>query len=114
MEFTPEALKKTVEIINGDGHTIFKPEAFLEAGLPREFVDKFTQTHESDRHNPKEMIFNKAGEVLMFSTGVYGLDLILGICRTLDLPLNQALMGRGFRARNACEALTKYLEEQGK
>jgi len=32
-----------------DGHTIFKPEGFLDAGLPKEVVEHLTRRHASDR-----------------------------------------------------------------
>ena len=57
-----------------DGHTIFKPEAFLDAGLPKPVVDHFTRKHGSDG-SPKGTIFVQ-GQPVKELAGVYGLDLL--------------------------------------
>jgi hypothetical protein len=42
-----ETIEKVVAI--GDGHTLFEPDAYIEAGLPEDIVSGFTQTHVSQR-----------------------------------------------------------------
>jgi len=42
-----ETIRNTVKL--GDGHTLFEPSAYLEAGLPEEVVDHLKETHVSKR-----------------------------------------------------------------
>lgn len=46
-----------------DGHTLFKPEAFVEAGVPETVVKLFTKTHRSKR-TPNYTVVEKLGEAL--------------------------------------------------
>ena len=93
-----------------DGWTIFKPEAFLDAGLPKEVVDYVTHTHGSDG-SPKGTIFVE-GEPVKALTGVYGLDLLRFLANALDIEYRRA-MGRGFEAQNIQAALKQHCESTG-
>ena len=88
-----------------DGHTIFKPEAFLDAGLPKEVVDHLTHTHGSDG-SPKGTIFVK-GEPVKELAGVYGLDMLRFLADALGVEYRRA-MGRGFEAQNIHAALRQH------
>ena len=85
-----------------DGHTIFKPEAFLDAGLPKTVVDYVTHNHASDG-SPKGTIFVK-GQPVDDLSGVYGLDLLRFLADALGVEYRRA-MGRGFEAQNIQSAL---------
>jgi hypothetical protein len=85
-----------------DGHTIFKPEAFIDAGLPREVVDHLTRNHGSDG-SPKGTIFVR-GEPVKELSGVYGLDMLRFLANALGVEYRNA-MGRGFEAQNIQSAL---------
>jgi hypothetical protein len=89
-----------------DGHTIFKPEAFTEAGLPAEVTGLFTRKYKSDG-SPKGTIFVN-GQPVKELTGVYGLDLLRFIASALDVEYRQAI-GRGFEAQNIQTALRQHL-----
>ena len=89
-----------------DGHTIFKPEAFTDAGLPAEVTQLFTRTYKSDG-SPKGTIFVK-GQPVKTLAGVYGLDLLRFIASALGVEYRQA-MGRGFEAQNIQIALRQRL-----
>lgn len=89
------------EAIKVDGHTIYKPEKFLDAGLDATVVTAFTKYHQSGEH-PKEQIHvgNKAVEAL---AGVYGLEVLEFIAGVFDVESWK--MGRGSRAEHLCEQL---------
>jgi hypothetical protein len=89
-----------------DGHTIFKPEAFTDAGLPPEITQLFTRNYKSDG-SPKGTIFAK-GQPVKELAGVYGLDLLRFIASALGVEYRQA-MGRGFEAQNIQLALRQHL-----
>ena len=57
--------KETIQnfMAMADGHTLFNPEAFVEAGLPQKIVDQFTRTHRSKR-TPDYSVVEKLGEAL--------------------------------------------------
>jgi hypothetical protein len=90
-----------------DGHTIFKPQAFIDAGLPQAVVDHCTTTHSSDG-SPKGTIFVD-GQPVKELSGVYGLDLLRFLANALDLEYAAAL-GRGFEARNIHAALRRHFQ----
>lgn len=91
-----------------DGHTIFKPEAFLDAGVPQELVDRCTNVHESDFSNPKYTISGPDGKPVNQMAGIYGLDALATMIRDFDLDAPQR-SGRGFQAQVWKEALHKHL-----
>lgn len=88
-----------------DGHTVFKPEAFLTAGLPAPVVTHLTRTYRSDG-SPKGTLFVN-GEPVAELAGVYGLDLLRFLAGALDVEYARAL-GRGFEARNIQDALRRH------
>jgi hypothetical protein len=66
----PQAILKAAALF--DGHSILKPEALIEAGLPAEVVEHLTRTHRSDG-TPKGTLF-VGGQSVEALRGVYGLD----------------------------------------
>lgn len=93
-----EVLKKAILV---DGHTIYKPEKFLDAGLDATVVKAFTKIHESGSH-PKEQISTDAGPVNALE-GVYGLAVLEFIAGVFDV--SSWKMGRGSRAAHLVEQL---------
>ena len=89
-----------------DGHTIFKPQAFIDVGLPQSVVDHCTTTHSSDG-SPKGTIFVEGHPVKELS-GVYGLDLLRFLANALGVDYAAAI-GRGFEAWNIQTALRQRL-----
>ena len=98
-----EALRKTVDAIDGDGHTIWSPDHFPD--VPSELLP--VQFYSSDE-TPKGTIFNSEGVVAELE-GVYGLDLSERLCRELRLPTSQK-RGRGARCRENGRVLYQYLD----
>jgi hypothetical protein len=101
----PQAVLRAAE--RCDGHSIFKPEAFLDAGLPADVVAHLTVTHRSD-HTPKGTIF-VGGQTVKELSGVYGLDLLRFLALALGVEYPRAL-GRGTQARNLQHALRRHLQ----
>jgi len=93
-----------------DGHTIFKPQAFLDAGLPSEIVDHFTRRHNSDGL-PKTTIY-VAGQPVEELTGVYGLHLLRFLANALGVEYASAL-GRGTEARHIQAVLQRHFDSAG-
>ena len=93
-----EVLKKAIMV---DGHTIYSPSKFLDAGLNKEVVTAFTKRHFSGDH-PKEQISTNVGPVEALN-GVYGLDVLEFIAGVFDV--SSWKMGRGSRAGHLVEQL---------
>lgn len=96
----PEVILAAVRIC--DGHTIYLPKAFTDAGLPEAVVAHLTREYRSDG-SPKGTLFVN-GEAVKSLTGVYGLDLLRFLASSLDVEYRHAL-GRGFEAQNIIAAL---------
>lgn len=47
-DLSKETIEKFITI--GDGHTLFKPEAYIDIGIPEEIVAKYTTTHKSHKY----------------------------------------------------------------
>lgn len=90
-----------------DGHTIFKPRAFLDAGLPREIVDHLTCTHGSDG-SPKGTIYVH-GQAVERLSGIYGLELLRFLASALGVEYAPKL-GRGSEAREIQAALHRHFQ----
>jgi hypothetical protein len=104
--FTREGILAVLAVLDGDGHTIFKPEQF-DGLLPAPFLKRYITTHKSDRRSPKSTIFVNGWPVKSLR-GVYGLSLYHGLARTLGVQFAEA-MGRGREARNIHAAMMAAL-----
>jgi hypothetical protein len=87
-----DALKKAIDV---DGHSIYDPSKFIEAGLDPVVVEAFTEVQKSDG-TPKGTIFSRDWEILPTLKGVYGLNLLEFIAQQFGVTSDK--MGRGFRA----------------
>lgn len=103
-------IKAAIDIIDGDGHTIFKPEAFIEAGVPQDIVERCTEIHESDLNSHKATIFID-GKPTNALRGVYGLAMLSTMIRDLNIAA-EVYLGRGFQARAWTEAINKYINDK--
>ena len=104
MTIKKETVLKAIEI--ADGHSIFPPKMFLDAGLPGNFVKRYTKSHRSDFSNYKEIIMVN-GEAVESLEGVYGLELLKGLADALDVEYEDKL-GRGSQADAIKEAIIEY------
>ncbi len=89
-----------------DGHGILDPQALIDAGLPPEVVEHYTETLRSDG-TLKGSIFVD-GRVVETLDGVYGLRLLEGIAAALNVEYRSCL-GRGFQAQAIQSALRARL-----
>jgi hypothetical protein len=89
-----------------DGHSIFKPQTFLDAGLPPPVVEHLTRRYRSDG-TPKGTLFVN-GVAVEELCGCYGLEVLRFLAHALDVPYRHAL-GRGFEAQNIRTALEQVL-----
>jgi hypothetical protein len=105
-EIDPKIVLAAADIC--DGHTIFKPEAFLEVGVPQALVDRCTDIYESNFDDPKHTISGPDGKPVNQMKGVYGLDALESMVRDFALP-HDVKFGRGFQARIYQEVLHKHL-----
>lgn len=99
-------LEAALKIIDGDGHTLFDPEAFRNAGMPEYIVDYFTAVHATDLSSPQGVMFDSKGNLVPYIEGIYGLEMLRSMASSLGAKASSAL-GRGFEARE----LTKNIEE---
>lgn len=95
-----------------DGHTIFKPDAFLEVGVPQELVDRCTSVYESDFSDPKYTISGPDGKPVNQMAGIYGLAALESMIRDFGLQA-PVKFGRGSQAQVWREELHKHLENKG-
>jgi hypothetical protein len=104
-----ETLLAIAKVSGSDGHTIFKPSAYEQAGMTPDLLAHFTETIKSDRSDYKRTITAPDGRVLDKLTGVYGLRVVESIASALDIHTG-SYMGRGFRASAAYSAIVKHLD----
>ena len=107
-EAEPEALRKTVEQLGADGHTIWKDTAFPE--VPENLLP--VHTYESEGTGKGEIRSTETGERLDELRGVYGLTFLGQLVNALDLRV-RGFMGRGFQASAYYKALDGYLKKRG-
>lgn len=100
----PEIILAIARVSGTDGHSVFKPEAYQQAGMPAELLAHFTVKIVSDQSDPKYMVYGHDGNVIPELTGVYGLNVVESICNAFDLQPGSYL-GRGFRAQAAYRAI---------
>lgn len=96
------------DLLFGDGHTIFGPEFYREAGFSLDWLP--IQQFKSDRSSPKTTIFNEDG-VVEECQGVHHLDFLRKLARELkaDLDTHRYPYGRGSEARFLVERIRKVL-----
>jgi hypothetical protein len=109
---TERDVRGVLEISANDGHTIFKPSAFLEAGVNPALVERYTRKYESDTSHPKSTIYGDYGWPIEEAVGVYGLSILSGLVSNLGLTC-ESYMGRGFQAQAYTKALKEWLANNG-
>jgi len=104
-EVTKEMVRHGFEagVINGDGHTIFDPKFYENAGFD---VSHLVSTFESDLSSGKSTIF-RDGVVQNSVTGVYSLMFHEWLGRAAGVEWMTAF-GRGTQARRIAQALREW------
>ncbi len=99
------------DVINGDGHSIYPPEFYVEQGFDCEHL---ATEFESDTSSPKTTIF-KDGEIQEKVKGIWALDFHYwvagqcGLARGVDYAEQY---GRGSQARAIATALAKWANQK--
>ena len=99
-------IKKLVKKIGNDGHTIWKSSVLKQAGAEA-FIKRFEEVIVSSKTDPKFQVTHN-GKLVEKLTGVHGLDVLLGICRDLDLKFEDKF-GRGSQACACTSAIEGWL-----
>jgi hypothetical protein len=106
--------EKAMEYIDGDGHTLYKPEALVAAGFPSHFIKDYTWVQKSDYSNPKYVIFDKNGQPVDEMTAVAALTLHYAVASALDLQggtdYDDTILGRGTQAAELSRAIRKAVK----
>lgn len=95
------------EVIRGDGHGMFGPEAYSEffdveaAGL--------LKTHHSDGTG-KGTMFGDDGQIMESCEAVYNLSFLYWLARQCDVTDYGRCFGRGSQAREIVRALQEWCE----
>jgi len=110
-KLTRDEILAACDLIKGDGHTVWKPEAFLRI-WPKEAVKKVAHVVESDG-SAKGTLFGNDGQIIWKCMGVYGLDVLGALCSVVGAEARGCL-GRGFQARAYDEAIRAKLAEDEK
>jgi hypothetical protein len=102
---------KAMEYIDGDGHTLYKPEALVAAGFPSHFIKEYTWIQKSDYSNPKYVIFDNNGQPVDEMKAVAALTLHYAVASALDLQggvdYDDTILGRGTQAAELSRAIRK-------
>ena len=98
--------------VMSDAHTIFKPSAFTELGLPKDYINTFVYKYESDG-TPKGTITDNDGKVLDELEGVTSYNIANNIAVKFDLvdAITEAgnKMGRGSTLRVLSGAIWRHV-----
>ena len=105
-EMTPKQILACVDLC--DGWTIFKPEKFIERGLPEAGVHNFVSTQKSDGSAKGSITDLETGKLVDEMSGIYGLDFLSMVARALDVEY-EGKIGRGFQAQTIKRAMHKAL-----
>lgn len=104
-------VRSVQDIIDGDGHSIYKSDWLIQQGLPEELVRGIEREFKSDYTSAKSTIFDGDGNMVDSMTGVSALQLHYEIAAWLLLEggvdYNDTLTGRGFQAKELAQAIKK-------
>ena len=108
-----DAIRKYIEEVGGDGHTIFKASYIKELGFTEEFVARYAYDHQSGEGYKATIFDTNSGNPFKSCYGVYGLDFIYGIANDIgaDCSIAHTKMGRGFQAQEVAKAIKDKLKE---
>jgi hypothetical protein len=104
-------VRSVQDVIDGDGHSIYKSDWLIQQGFPEELVRGIEREFKSDYSSAKSTIFDGDGNMVDSMTGVSALQLHYEIAAWLLLEggvdYNDTLTGRGFQAKELAQAIKK-------
>ena len=95
--------------VMGDAHTVFKPSAFTDLGLPEDFVLKYARTYKSDTRSPKTTIYGDNGEVIHSVQGVMSSSIADALIRAFGLHGAQQDASEKFGRGSALRVLSQAI-----
>ena len=95
--------------VMGDAHTVFKPSAFTDLGLPEDFVLKYARTYKSDTRSPKTTIYGDNGEVIHSVQGVMSSSIADALVRAFGLHGAQQDASEKFGRGSALRVLSQAI-----
>ena len=95
--------------VMGDAHTVFKPSAFTDLGLPEDFVLKYARTYKSDTSSPKSTIYGDNGEVIHSVQGVMSSSIADALVRAFGLHGAQQDASEKFGRGSALRVLSQAI-----
>lgn len=93
--------------INGDGHTIYDPKYYTDAGWSKAVIEPITRGMKSDGTH-KGNIYGSDGKVIPYIEGVYSLDFHRKIANLLGCRGSDK-MGRGFQAQELAQQILEKI-----
>jgi hypothetical protein len=104
--------QKLLDIIGGDGHTIWNAPALIEDGVPAYIIDAFTTVEKSDGSWKGSITSTDTGNLVESLRGVYGLTVIRSLAA--HYGEHSGKFGRGSEARELTEKIREHFgKEQG-
>jgi hypothetical protein len=112
MPIDKKVILDLLEVIGGDGHTIWDADADCFKEMPKDLMDRMTVVHKSDGTH-KGSIF-VGGKLVEELRGVNGLRLLWALASTVGADTKKAAdkMGRGFQAHELTVAIKQKLREE--
>lgn len=84
--------------LEGNGHSITKPDFYTKNGFPEEFVNGVACDHKSDG-SLRGTIFDDNGNPIRKVRGVYNLDMLRRVAGLIGADQFPPMTGRGFQAQ---------------
>ena len=99
---------KLLDIIGGDGHTIWSAPALINDGVPAYIIDTFTTVEKSAGSWKGSITSTETGDLVEELRGVYGLTVIRSLGRHYGVTSDK--FGRGSEARELTDGIRRHLE----
>jgi len=100
---------KLLDVIGGDGHTIWSADALKADGLDAAMIDAFTTVEKSDGSWKGSIFSSETGELQPELRGVYGLSVIRSLAS--HYLVTSAAFGRGTEARQLTQGIRERMDE---
>ena len=100
------------------GHNILSASFYINTiELPEEYVLGHVHKHYSNYSDPKEILYDKDGNVVDFLYGIYNLDILKSICEMIGWHKDKqnlfySLWGRGAKAEVCIENINLYFKNK--
>ena len=113
-----KVLQKNYKKLEDTGHNILSASFYINTiELPEEYVLGHVHKHYSNYSDPKEILYDKDGNVVDFLYGIYNLDILKSICEMIGWHKDKqnlfySLWGRGAKAEVCIENINLYFKNK--